>query len=432
MATDAGRVAMSGVAVCALAGAAHANFPINTLVIEGDSVDGVGLVTSIFGLAVNSNGEWLVEADTDNPDTAADSVLLKNGLLLLREGQPIDPPGAGLGGFDSLQLSNNGDEAYNHSLDNQPSNMNSAVYFKNNLRILESDISTVLPDPTPYLGFFDVKLNDANRMAVVASVDIPGVGTTVDRALVFLENADLGTTEVLFAAEGDEIIPGRFVTDFGTGPHESSLNDLGDYMYAVDVDGDTTTNDLIMLNNTLIAQEGSASPVAGRTWATLTSTELDVNNAGDYVYTGSLDGDTASNLLIVKNDQKFRQEGDSITTDTGTWQFTSFGSGPVDLDDNGNVLWYGDWNDSNTDVDTGLFLNDKLLVQEGVTTIDGLLVDTLAGVSDGYFISDDGSFIIFEATLEGGLNGAFLIKVPSPGVLSVAGIGALGLLRRRR
>ena len=54
-------------------------FPITTLVLEGDQVSGVGLVTRIDTLAVNDLGDWLVEADTDFSDTDADTVLLRNG-----------------------------------------------------------------------------------------------------------------------------------------------------------------------------------------------------------------------------------------------------------------------------------------------------------------------------------------------------------------
>jgi hypothetical protein len=86
----------------------------------------------------------------------------------------------------------------------------------------------------------------------------------------------------------------------------------------------------------------------------------------------------------------------------------------VQIDDNRNVLWYGDWNDPNTDVDTGLFLNDILLVQEGVTMIDGSIVDTIANAQDAFAISDDGHYVIFEASLPGSIQGAFLIEIDAP------------------
>jgi hypothetical protein len=86
----------------------------------------------------------------------------------------------------------------------------------------------------------------------------------------------------------------------------------------------------------------------------------------------------------------------------------------VQIDDNRNVLWYGEWNDANTDIDTGLFLNDIMLVQEGVTMIDGSIVDTIAKVQDAFAISDDGRFVIFEADFAGAVGGAFMIEIQAP------------------
>ena len=67
------------------------------IVQEGDEVPGVGDVTRIDNLAVNDLGEWLVEADTDFTNTDQDQVLIRNGMLYLREDQDLDqPPGARL------------------------------------------------------------------------------------------------------------------------------------------------------------------------------------------------------------------------------------------------------------------------------------------------------------------------------------------------
>jgi hypothetical protein len=219
----------------------------------------------------------------------------------------------------------------------------------------------------------------------------------------------------LIAAEGDTL-PGQTetVADFGTGPHQSAINDGGDVLFFADLGGSTATDGTIYLYDgslTLLAQEGSPSPVAGRDWLSLSSPELDLNNPRDHVYSGSLAGDTATNLLIVKNAAKFMQEGDTLPAIGGVFTFTSFGSGPVEISDRGDVLWYGKWDDPNTDIDEGLFINDVLLVQEGVTNIEGRIVDTLRGIEDGYHMSPNGQYIIFEAILEDGTEGAFQITL---------------------
>jgi hypothetical protein len=75
------------------------------------------------------------------------------------------------------------------------------------------------------------------------------------------------------------------------------------------------------------------------------------------------------------------------------------------------VLWYGAWSDPDTTRNEGLFLDDELLVQEGVTTIDGIVVQTLRSVQDAFAMSDSGRYIIFEAVLADGREGAFQITL---------------------
>lgn len=400
------------------------------LVEEGDVVPGVGNVTSIANLTINDLGLWIIEVDTDNADTDADSILIRGGTSYLREGQEItDPAASSLDSFDANQINSFGASAFNLFLDGTSgSNDNSGVYFAPGSQpfdlvkvVQESEEAPGLTAGTPFIGFFEVRINDAEQIFTMASVDDPNINSSVDRAMhILTTDSDLGgiTDFTLIAAEGD-VLPGQTeaVSDFGTGPHEMAFNNDGHVLFGVDLTGDSSTNAAVYhyahgVEGTamqLIAQEGSFSPLKDRTWATLTSIELDLNNNGDHVYSGSLDGDSASNLLLVRNGEKFVQEGDAVTTDSGTWAFTSFGSGPLSLNDCGEVLWYGDWNDPDTDVDTGLFIDGTLIVQEGVTTIDGVVVDTLRGVTDGYAMSRNGRWVVFEAILADGTEGAYMI-----------------------
>jgi hypothetical protein len=407
--------ALGLLAPTALAGDPDAH-AVQGAVVEGDAVTGVGLVTSIANLAVNNTGSWTVEVDTDNADTDIDGALLRPFGLLVQEGASAPGiAGATIDSFDAVTLADTGKTAYNMFLDGTTgSSDDSAVYLGGNLLIQESDISTAaaFSAGTPYIGFFEVKVDDAGDVLVMASVDDPAIASTVDRALVMLDTDGTSLlSETVLAKEGD-ILPGQTeaVADFETGPHNFDLNDAGQVLFIADLEGDTTVDHALYRDNTLLAQEGSPSPVAGRNWSSLSSAECSLANDGSWIVSGSLDGDSASNLLIALNGAKFMQEGDSPAC-IAPFALTSFGSGPVCLADNGTVLWYGDWNDPDTDVDTGLFLNDQLVVQEGVTVIDGSVVDTLRGIQDGYALSDDGSWMIFEAILEDGREGAFLIEV---------------------
>lgn len=414
--------ALLSIGLCSAATAG--GFPaITPLVVEGDSVPGVGLVTTIDNLAVNDAGDWLVEADTD-ADPAADSVLLRDGALGLREGDPLDgPAGIELGSFDSVTLNDLGQSGFNFFLDGAAAGEDSSVhaYLDTAAPLLTGTVLVVqegseapdLTPGTPLIGFFDLKINDLEQLLVTASVDDPAIPTTVDRAL-YVWTSDSGSggivTSTLIAAEGD-VLPGQAagLTDFGTGPHETALSDAGDVLFAVDVPG----ADAIYLWDggfSEVAQEGDPSPVGGRSWSSLTGTSLDLNAAGQETYRGTLDGDPATATLLVRDGAKLVQEGDTLGAIGGVFTLTGFGTGPLEISDGGEVLWYGDWDDPDTDVDTGLFLDDRLLVQEGVTAVPGLgVVDTLRGVTDGYHMSNDGRYVIFEAVLAGGLEGAFLL-----------------------
>ena len=118
--------------VALLSAPVHAQFIPTPLVLEGDTIPGVGDVTRIDNVAINNNGDWLVEADTDNPDTNADSVMLRTGALFLREGQGLAfPVGSVIDSFDSVQINNNGDGGFNFFLDNLPVLSRTFSYFDN-------------------------------------------------------------------------------------------------------------------------------------------------------------------------------------------------------------------------------------------------------------------------------------------------------------
>lgn len=377
-------------------------------------MSGVGSVTTISNFAVNDAGDWLVEVDTDNADQDTDAAVLANGALHLREGQPLsEPTGATLDSFDAITLNEAGDSGWNFFLDGTSGlSDDSGIYLNTDLLVQEGDVSTAsgLSPGTPYTGFFETKINDPGAVLVMASVDDPAIASSTDRALVIL--FDDGTNplvELLVAAEGD-VLPGQSdaVADFETGPHNFAFNDLGDVMFIADLDGPLATDHAVYIGDALKAQEGSPSPVSGRSWSSLSLAEVDLNDACDWVISGSLDGDPATNLLIERNGVKFRQEGDSLPA-IAPFSLTSFGSGPVLIANSGEVLWYGVWDDPDADVDTGLFIDDQLLVQEGVTTIGGVAVDTLRGIQDGYSISPNGRYVVFEAVLQDGTEGAYMI-----------------------
>jgi len=399
-------------AAFALAPAALAQ-SILPLVVEGDLVPGVGVVTRVDNLSINDQGRWLVEVDTDNADGDTDGAVLDAFGVVLREGQALNSPGgATLGSFDSLALDLAGRVHANHFLDGPGTGLDSGVYVDDVLVIQEGDVLNAagVGAGTFFRGFFDVKASAEGRTIVLATVDDPNVPTTVEQ--IFLTFDGGGPIQKIFG-EGD-VLPGQAesISTFGTGPHQSAFDGDGGLVFFADVEGDTSTDGVIYRftgsSTVLVAQEGGASPIAGRSWSSLSSPEVAVDAFGRVAYSGRLDGDSASDTVLVFDGAVVAQEGGPVP-DVPGFAFTSFGSGPLALARTGDFIWYGDWDDPDTSVDSGLFLGEELLVQEGVSTVGGVVIDTLRGVQDGYAISGNGRWILFEAILQDGREGVFLI-----------------------
>ena len=136
--------AVFSLTLAALCPALHASDPaleITVIARDGDVVPGVGTITGIQGLAVNDLGQTLVTVYTDHADTSADEVVLLDGVLHLREGEPlISPPGAAIGSFGSLHLDANGDTGWNLGLDGTAGTQDDAgVYWNTSLLVQEGD-----------------------------------------------------------------------------------------------------------------------------------------------------------------------------------------------------------------------------------------------------------------------------------------------------
>lgn len=409
--------------------------PIQVVASEGDSVGGVGLVTTIAEASVNDAGDVLAEVDTDNANTDIDGAVLFNGALLYQEGQALPLPlGATLDSFDSITggLNGAGDVAWNLFLDGTAGTSDDSGIYLNDVLVFQEGAAPAVPGltaGTPFIGFFDVKHNDAGQLLVMASVDDPAIASTVDRALVLFAIDGTGaiTGATLVAAEG-QIPPGQTeaIADMETNAHNTALNAAGQAMYIVDLAGDTLVDLAVYIDGTLVAQEGSPSPVAGRAWQSLSGAEIDLDDAGGWVISGDLDGDAADDAVIVTSAGVLAQEGGTLPAIAPS-TFSGFGttgsSGPVYIGNNGNVLWSAEWDGG---ASKGLFLNDRLLLELGVTMVGGLAVEEFFAVTEGYTLSPDGSKVVVRARLVGSVDVLLLIDVGPWVSLGKALAGALG------
>lgn len=406
---------------------AAAQDPVSLLVEEGDAVAGVGSITRVDNLVVNDGGLVRVEVDTDNANTDADGALIDDALTaLLVENQGLPAPvGALLDSFDALTLNNLGESAVNFFLDGTAgSSDDSGLYFGTTLVIQESDATTAVDwtAGTPYIGFFETKFNDARQILAMSSLDDPNIPSSVDRGLMLIQIDGLGNlvSETTVAKEGD-VLPGQVsgLTDMGTGPHDFALNVSGQALYTASI----AEGDALYLDTTLLAQEGSASPVGGRNYDIIGGAVVALNNAGDWAIVASIEGDTADDGLIVSNGQVVAREG-STHPAISPFVFTSFGSGPIHVAPDGRVGFYAVWDDPDTTQNEGFILGDKLIVQKGVTIATGTPIFDVSGVQDGSDLSDDGSFFLFEGMSSSGVDAVYRVDLftllpPDPGTAGI-------------
>ncbi len=396
------------------------------LVLEGDLVPGVGTVTLIESVSVNDAGDWCVEVDTNQPNTAADAVVLINGVLAFREGQPLlTPPGTTMGSFDSVFIAPNGSIGWNLGIGGGvPTNLNSGVFLNDSIVIRESDIASAagFSPNSPFVSFAEARFDGGSHLFVVGAVDDPAIESTSDRALLRLDVATDGPghTELLIAKEGD-VLPGQSeaIVDIGTGPESFAINGSGEAAYAVSLTGASLTNGAIYRNNTLIAQKNGPSSIPGRNYASIgTLTRLDLNDAGVVAFAVTLTGDAGSDLAIVRDGIVFVREGDTPAALPGL-TITGFGTAPVRIDNSNRVHWYAGLSGTSA-TNQALFRGDELVAQKGVTTVNGQTLTTIAGttsvggITRGFWASPNGRHVIFRGVLNGTTEGAFLATFDDP------------------
>lgn len=387
------------------------------LVKDGDAIGGLGNLTAIDGLSVNSNGSWLVELNTDGP-LDFDQVVVRDGSVLLSEGVAVGGGPATVSSFGPGVLGDGGDVVWNLFLDNTGSgSSDSGIFSGADLVLQEGTFSGAagFSPGTPYIGFFGARANGLGDGLVLASVDDPSIPSTVDRALVAFDVGPGGTLlgETVIVKEGDApaSLGGDSITDFETGPHAWDWNDLGTVLYVADLTGASATNAALMLDTAVVAREGSPSPLAGRNYELLTSRPCSLNASGSILFRANLDGDSASDEVLILDGAVVAQEGDLVAGAFGSFALENFGtSSPVLLSDAGDVCTYVNWADPDTTRDAGILYNGQLLVQEGATLVGGLLVEDLGGgVQETLSMSRDGRFVLFECKLAGGIDAAVLV-----------------------
>ena len=185
----------------------------------------------------------------------------------------------------------------------------------------------------------------------------------------------------------------------------------------------------IYVNDSIVAEVGSASPVAGETYAILNKERVSINDNGEYVFTASISGPPNQRGVLVKNGALFRRERSTLPS-ISPYLFASLGADPaVEITRGGDVVHFAIWTGPGA-TDRGILFNESLIVQIGATQVEGVGLSLLQDSGTLIDVSPNGRFVIFHGMLDDGDEVACLMDLGRAEALGDCG-GNRATLRRQ-
>lgn len=227
-------------------------------------------------------------------------------------------------------------------------------------------------------------------------------------------------------------------------------NAEGALAYIARLDGDEDTNDALMLDDEVLAQEGLPSFTPGHTWRPMRFRgRVALNDQGSWACVLDQISDAGVvNRVVARDGVVLAETGSTLPAifPHPLFKLCEFVY-PLELTNRGDVFYTGAWSKAPGQVGYGLFMNQGLLVESGVTVVDGYTV----GPPTSFHVDPSGAYVILTAGLEtaSGENLSGLLRLNleqgtitcvgqpnstgAPAALSVYGsaVAPLGVLRLR-
>src|SRR5262245_25046326 len=309
---------------------------------QGDALSTGEHVVAIREARIGDDGSVLALVDTDLADATQNGVLLRDGVIVLREGSPLSTPaGTTLDDWRGLVSNEHGDLGMILRVLPQVGVAVDGAYW-NGVKVAIKDQlidAAHVPAGTDWETMRVVKLNSSNQMFLLGEIANPDLPRVRERALVRYDLDSAGNileTHVL-ATEGMTVATD--LTLLG-----SSCLILNEGILGVNEHGDTitfvaqdTTQALVINMQTVVARTGTLAP-NGFMWQAFGAFSLSrvgINDLGEYVLTGNTD--PFNGYLIVKNGQKFVEEGDVLPI---LGAVGGGSSAPLFLANSGDVYWH--------------------------------------------------------------------------------------------
>jgi hypothetical protein len=387
---------------------------ITTIVKAGDNIAGYGNVTVVNGLGVDDQGHAFVHVITDNPNLNTNAAFVdENRAVIVGEGQAVgQPSGAVIRSFNGgvIDVSASGNPAFLLGLLNAP--FDEGLYLGTNpdlgLGKYSTSTAAQLTPGSTYQILLPPLINDSKQLCFHCVVDDPGVTGTYDVDALAVLDTTTASQSALYK-EGD-ILSGQTwgIKKFNWNARGMAFNNSGQILFGAEIFAGSGSQ-VLYLNDTKIAQTGDPSPWGSTYQSVSTSTTaVDLNNNGDYVFSCDVN-ELFADDGIVRNGEAFVRKSDFLP-DIDPFKISELGQA-LFIGDDGRVLWMGLWDTPAPIQSRGLFIDYTLLVEEGVTQINGLPVTALPGLDRSFTLSPSGQYVLFEATLQGGIEGAFLIDL---------------------
>jgi hypothetical protein len=422
------------VLVLSVAVAAQAVPPIPAFVPvqEGDTV-GTGTVTAVNAPFTDGNGKLGLVG-----------VLNDDQRFIWWDTGPVFFSGDALpdvltGGESTMGVSNTGGFVYSPSF-----NGDDAAYSHDGVLLVDGDPAPGFPDQFSSFNSRPSMLPDGTAHWISGLSDTAG-GSSQGRTIYRLTDTTQPGLATPLLATG-QMIDGQTI-DTGGVDFDYNFSDDGlNHIHVLDMVGDTGTDGFVYLNGALIAREGDPNG-SGDNWDNFDV--VDVNIAGNYVFSGDTDGATGSDEFVAYNSVISIREGDTVDgvlLDTGSSvralsindlnqvvQIWGSGSGASAVE----YLFFGDAADMGNS-ELLLQLGDELDV-DGDEIADYFVLDFNASgtIGPGLDLAEDGfvhvelDLVPIGGTEDDQFEAIVRIVVPEPTTLCLLGLSTLALLRRR-
>ncbi len=394
----------------------------------------------------SADGSWWIISASSDLDTSEDEVLIvgsgTTGAVVVREGTQADWAGAGelVGLIDQrASINNSGHYAFATNLGGTASTSadEQIVMYNGAFSAVATEGDAVPGFPSDAYGtsLDSASITNAGAVSFRAPSTSGALGSDDDDFLI--------SNGAVFAQENNTV-PG--------GASDAWDNfDTDDFSFAADgtrwlaqgdLTGDSTTDDVVVVNGSVAIREGGA--ISGISGVVETIVESTMHSNGDWFARGDMD---SQDDWLVYNGELVAKTDDAVpggllgeTLDDTPFSATFFS---MTGDGDGNFVYGATTSNADTAANAVLVYNNEfVLLREGdAVDVDGNgLFDDGAYLSvfnnDDAFLTPDGWYYFTADLIDdagGSLGQAFMrIQVPAPGAMAPLALGGLMISRRRR